>query len=157
MFVFVECQKAMTAKRFEGTRKRFFVKARQLHVPEPVARLFAAVMEPRVDGELPSDAFLAALQAEQERLRASMQEHQESTTGSSAPIGGALEAHVLGAAKRLHVLAEEKGMPEAAALLITALDRCRTLLVPADVSTVSYPEAVRIMDPVANRPIGLWR
>jgi hypothetical protein len=147
--------------RYEEQRARNLERARRTGVPDPVARLFAVVQEPRCDDEPSTPEFDRMLRAEAARLRERI---SGPASGSgmlldAGGFGGLLETEAMASAHRLLAAAETDGMTRAAELLRAARDRCssspqiRTGLAESP----SFPEHERILNPETGRPIGMWR
>jgi hypothetical protein len=147
--------------RFEEQRARNLERARRTGVPDPVARLFAVVQEPRCDDESSTTEFDQRLRDEAARLRERVS-GPESDSGMllhTSGLGGLLETEAMTSAQCLLAAAETDGMTKAAELLRAAIDRCggSHQLRAGVAESLSFPEPERILNPHTGRPIGMWR
>lgn len=147
--------------RFEEQRARNLERARRTGVPDPVARLFAVVQEPRCDDEPSTPEFDGILEEEASRLRERIS-GPASDPGmlfNAGEFGGLLETEAMTSAHRLLDAAETDGMTRVAKLLRAALDRCGSgpQFRAGAAELASFPEHERILNPETGRPIGMWR
>lgn len=134
---------------FQELRITIFERSCAFRLAEPVAWLLAAAFEPRDDVELPSEHFSHEVLRHQRELRNTIEKLRPRE-------GGRAEALALHAARELRAAAEAEGLSGAAAILDSAIQRCREVKSRDPLQPMDSPEIERIPGD-SGKPIGLWR